>query len=167
MGNINHLSAVDARRLLWTGRPAWFERRTDGGRVILCAVNRWKGTDNDGVCVRDASDKRGGYQWTDLRALIRREDCDGGPEPVWLRQAHESGKRNAALEAILQQYPENWHRCACGEPALDGKATCGDVACRPAFMFDDDDQAAPVHRAPFDAANQVHRAEALRDKGVR
>ena len=137
------MTAAEARGLLWTGRPAWFERRRDGALVILCAVNRWKQTDNDGVCVRDASDgTRAGYQWTELRTLIRREDCDALPEPVWLRQARETGKRNAALEAILQPYPAGWHRCSCGEPGLDGRATCGDVACRPPFMFDDDGQAA-------------------------
>jgi hypothetical protein len=26
-------------------------------------------------------------------------------------------------------YPNDWPRCACGEPVLDGHLTCGDVAC--------------------------------------
>ncbi len=26
-------------------------------------------------------------------------------------------------------YPANWPRCACGDDALDGKATCGRAVC--------------------------------------
>jgi len=26
-------------------------------------------------------------------------------------------------------YPENWPKCRCGEPCMDGKGTCGNVAC--------------------------------------
>jgi len=26
-------------------------------------------------------------------------------------------------------YPKNWHRCACGDYALDGKAHCGRPEC--------------------------------------
>jgi hypothetical protein len=31
-------------------------------------------------------------------------------------------------------YPPGWPACpSCGRPALDGKATCGDVACSPVY----------------------------------
>ena len=26
-------------------------------------------------------------------------------------------------------YPENWPKCRCGAPCMDGKDTCGNVAC--------------------------------------
>lgn len=26
-------------------------------------------------------------------------------------------------------YPENWPKCECGEPCMDGKATCGRIEC--------------------------------------
>lgn len=26
-------------------------------------------------------------------------------------------------------YPENWPKCSCGAPCMDGKGTCGNVAC--------------------------------------
>ncbi len=29
----------------------------------------------------------------------------------------------------MSTYPPNWPRCTCGEPCLDGKATCGRVEC--------------------------------------
>lgn len=28
-------------------------------------------------------------------------------------------------------YPADWPRCVCGEPCMDGKATCGNAACGP------------------------------------
>jgi hypothetical protein len=39
---------------------------------------------------------------------------------------------------------------------MDGRATCGDVACRPPFMFNDQGD-----------ANEAHRAEVLREKGAK
>lgn len=29
----------------------------------------------------------------------------------------------------MSMYPEDWPRCACGDYALDGKATCGRADC--------------------------------------
>lgn len=26
-------------------------------------------------------------------------------------------------------YPDNWPKCSCGEPCMDGKDTCGRVEC--------------------------------------
>ena len=27
-------------------------------------------------------------------------------------------------------YPENWPKCHCGQPCMDGKSTCGNVECK-------------------------------------
>jgi hypothetical protein len=151
------VTAVEARRLLWTGRPAWFERVTDGSLVILCKVNSWKGTDNDAVMVGSGTAKQPEYSWPGLSELRRREDCDQMREPFWLLQARASGRYNGALEALLNRVSVDTQRCSCGDPVAADRLTCGADACKPAFEFDDPRDANEAHRREVEADLQQRR----------
>ena len=46
---------------------------------------------------------------------------------------HPRGRVTYRLQEDKNGYPAGWPMCAgvgCGKPALDGKTTCGEVACR-------------------------------------
>jgi hypothetical protein len=51
--------------------------------------------------------------------------------------AHPYARAIYRLQEARGTYPAGWPRCAiCGEPALDGKQTCGDTGCTSALLAD-------------------------------
>jgi hypothetical protein len=70
-----------------------------------------------GALCSDDRGHRGAHGWRFERW------ADPSPSP-------SAAGRAAADPEIWRHYPDNWPACcSCGLPALDGKATCGDVRC--------------------------------------
>lgn len=86
---------AEVRDAIGHQRPAWVQ--TARGEVaILVRAGRM----GDAALIRYAEGDAG-YHWVDASWLTRRDDLDGNPEPMWLRQARTSHRPPSVLWDIL------------------------------------------------------------------
>jgi hypothetical protein len=94
---LDGMSMAEVRAAIGTGRAAWVEVLSAGGRLaILIRAARL----GDAVLVRYA-EPRGCMHWIALAHLRRRADLDHSPEPQWLQRARSSSRPPAILADIL------------------------------------------------------------------